>query len=148
MKIVIVYASNSGSNYISAQIINEILLDSGHEVKVVKAAVADVQDIKDANLVVCGSPSWDVNGKEGQPQEYMTEFLTKLSKDDIQGKNFALYGCGDKSYLHFCGAVDEMEKMIKEKGGVVAKEPLKVDSFYFDMDASTKLVSVWAQNLF
>jgi len=147
MKIIIFYASNSGSTYLTGQIIQEVLENADNEVILKHARHSVPQDLKDFEFVIFGSPSWKVEGKEGQPHEFMQEFLGKLSAGDLEGKNIAFYGCGDRSYLHFCGAVDEMEKLLADKNIEKVGESLKIDSFFFDLDKNISDIRAWAENL-
>ena len=90
MKIIIFYASNSGSTYLTGQIIQEVLENADNEVILKHARHSVPQDLKDFEFVIFGSPSWKVEGKEGQPHEFMQEFLGKLSAGDLEGKNIGL----------------------------------------------------------
>ncbi len=145
MKIAIIYASNAGSNYIVGQTIGEILEKNGHEVTIKKAKDSEASDIVEKDLVILGSPSWYVNEKEGQPHEYILEFMSKL--ENLNGAKFAFFGCGDKSYLQYCGAVDEMEKIMSEKNIVKYCESLKIDHFFFDMDKNILIAKEWAEKI-
>ncbi len=147
MKALIAYASNSGSTYLTSLIIQEVLLAHSPQIHVKKAIEVGALDVLDYSLILLGSPSWGVDGKEGQPQETMSELLTRLKSANLAGKHFALFGCGDSSYLSFCGAVDVLEDFVKEVKGVQLVPSLRLDSFYFDLEKNKQLTDAWARQL-
>lgn len=145
MKVTIIYASNAGSNFVVGQILKEELEKNGHEVMLKKAQDSSEVDIKDRDLVILGSPSWYVNEKEGQPHEFMLEFMGKLG--NLNGQKFAFYGCGDKSYLQYCGAVDEMEKIMEEKGASRLYDSLRINHFFFNLEKNIEQTREWAKKI-
>lgn len=147
MKTLIIYASNSGSTYLAGQAIQETLTNNGNDVVLKHAKDSMPNDLIDCDLVIFGSPSWKVNNLEGQPHEFILELLSKLTSAELSGKNVAFYGCGDRAYLRFCGAVDEMEKMLSDKNITKVSESLKIDSFYFDLDNNIEKIRAWAGSL-
>lgn len=142
MNLLIVYASNSGSTYLVAKQLQKKL---NSDLK--KATDTNPDDFNGYDLILLGSPSWDVNNKEGQPLESMLSLMDSLQDTDLKGKKFAVFGCGDSSYLNFCGAVNEMEKFILSTGGTLITDSLKIDSYYFDLDNNVKKVEIWADEL-
>ena len=66
---------------------------------------------------------------------------------EVADKSFAVFGCGDKSYLHFCGAVDELEGFVAQVKGKTASESLKIDGFFFDLEGNTEKIESWAAGL-
>ena len=67
MKILIVYATNSGGTQLAAQIVQETLVKHSltAELKEVRDTSAD--EFEGYDLVILSSPSWDYEGLEGQP---------------------------------------------------------------------------------
>lgn len=147
MKILIVYATNSGSTYEAGTIISGVLIEAGHSVTMQKAVESAPADLKKYDLVLFGSPSWKVNGQEGQTQETMQDFLEKCRGKISPGFKFAAFGCGDPDFTFFCQAVDTMAKFFKDQGGVLVHEPLKIDSFYFHLKENSKRAEQWAEQL-
>ncbi len=145
MKVAIIYASNAGSNFVVGKIIKEELEKNGHEVSFKKAQDSNEQDMVEKDLVILGSPSWYVNEKEGQPHEFMLEFMGKLSY--LNGQKFAFYGCGDRSYLQYCGAVDEMEKIMGEKNVSKYCESLRINHFFFHLEENIEQAREWAKKI-
>lgn len=147
VNILIAYASNSGSTYLTSKIIKETLENKSHKVDIKKAIDTDPTDLSNYEVVLLGSPSWEVNHKEGQPHETMLELMDKLRTTDLSKRDFALFGCGDSTYLTFCGAVTHLEDFVKEVNGTTVVPSLRIDSFYFELDKNTELIKQWAEQL-
>jgi len=146
MNVLIVYASNSGSNYHVANIIANILIKK-HSVLLKNASEVDIADIEKAKLVIMGSPSWMVQGEEGMPHEDILHIIQALYDAKYPYKKFALFGCGDKRYTFFCGAIDHMKKFVKDIGAKEAIHSLKIDGFYFRIEESVREIELWSKKL-
>lgn len=147
MKILIVYATNSGSTYEVGTIISGVLTPVGHAVVMQKAAESAPANLKKYDAVLFGSPSWKVESLEGQIQETMQEFLERCKWRVPKGLRFAVFGCGDPDFTFFCQAVDTMAQFFKDQGGVLVHEPLKIDSFFFHLEENSKQARQWAEQL-
>jgi flavodoxin I len=147
MNILIVYASNSGGTYLTAKQIAEFLESQGDNVTLLKAADTSIGDFDGKTLVLMGTNTWDILFKEGQPHEAMSALLQRLDGQDFTGKLFAFFGCGDKSYLHFCQAVDTVKAFIESRYGVNVLEPLKIDGYFFSQDKNKELIETWSDEL-
>jgi len=146
MKIIVVYATNTGNTYLTAQVITQ-MLDSGHQVTMVNADDADPKTLADYDLILLGSSSWDWQGKEGHPLRAMMGFLEKAQDLNLSGKSFALFGCGDTDFRLFCGAVDHLEDFVNKSNGKLVCEPLKIDKLYVDILAKLEKVKAWGKGL-
>lgn len=146
MNILIVYASNSGSTFQVAEII-EFELAKKHHVVVQTAAQTLAEELHKYDLVILGSPSWSVEGNEGYPAEPMLALLRGAMNTKFVHKKFALFGCGDTSYTYFCGAVDWLEKFVDDVRGDRVVESLRVDGFYFDLKNAKRKAGEWARTL-
>ena len=91
-------------------------------------------------LVVLGSPTYGDDPCE--VQEDFEPVLDALPDTGIGGKRVAVFGCGDSSYTHFCGAVDMIVERVKECGGELIGEPLRVDDPH---DSDPDVVRRWAK---
>ncbi len=61
-------------------------------------------------------------------QEDFELFYNDLSGDlSLNGKRFAVFGCGDSSYPHFCGAVDAIEDRLNKLGATLVCDSLRID---------------------
>lgn len=129
-----------------ADLIAAALKEAGHEVDVITVDSIGKEQLAVFDAWVVGSPSWEDAGKDGQPLPEMTTLLTTLTKEDITNKKIALFGLGDTSYPHFCGAVDVMKSYLDALGVTLVGEPLKIDKYYADPQNESKAVE-WAKAL-
>lgn len=149
MNILIAYATNSGNTYYVAERIAASLAKRGH------AAVAiSVGDINPATLsgyevVVLGSCTWEKRKsagerEEGSLQAQMEAFIAKVNGSDLAGRKCAVFGLGDSEYTYYCRAVDFLEEFVKNAGGTLVVESLRVDSYPQAHDAE---IDAWADKL-
>ncbi len=142
-KALIVYGSTTGNTEIVAEQIVEILKDKGVEVtlkNVVDATVAELG--KEYDLTVLGSSTW---GEEDiEFQEDFAQFFEDMDKAELKDKKVAIFGCGDSSYEHFCGAVDELEGKMESLGAKVVGDSLRIDG---DPSDSSSDVDDWAAEI-
>jgi flavodoxin I len=147
MNIRIIYATNSGATMTAAQSVNDTFVTKGQHVSMVEARLATIDDFKSPQVIVLGSPSWDFDGKEGMPHEDFLTLIDKVKTVKIPEKPFAVFGLGDSTFAHFCGAVDHLEKFVGMVGGKLIVPSLKVDNFFNDMDGNTEKITKWAQQV-
>lgn len=147
MNITLVYATNSGTTMMAAQMVQETLTTSGHTVIVKVARDTKPEDITAAQAVVFGTPSWDFDGKEGMPHQDMMTLMESLKTETFENKPFAVFGLGDSTYKHFCGAVDHLEEFVKTIKGKLVVTSLRIDNFYGDQEGNTDKTTKWAQTL-
>ena len=146
-KIVIVYASNSGSTFLVGEIIADIL-GRKHKIVIQKAVDTRPDDLLKYDIFIFGSPSWSAPGLgEGFPQETMTAFIKSCAGVDLSGKKCAAFGCGDSSYTLFCGAVNQLEKFMADLKGDRLINSLRIDGYFFDRPKNIALVKKWARSL-
>jgi flavodoxin len=146
MNILLIYATNSGSTYSVAKIIEEVLAQK-HTVTLKQAAETNPEELEGYDAVILGSPSWDYQGHQGYPHDSIVDLTTALQTKSFKDKPFAVFGCGDSSYTIFCGAVDHLEKFVHDVEGRHLATPLKIDGFFFDLDTNTQKVEAWAEAL-
>lgn len=144
-RILIAYATNSGGTLTASQFISQKLTEKGFEV-----LLKDIRDVKkeavgEYSLIIFGSPSWDYEGKEGQPHEFFTKFMT--DNPNLKLGRVAVFGLGDTAYIHFCGAVDYLEDFVKKGGGTLAVESLRIDGFFFMQKENEERIGKWVDNL-
>ena len=126
-----------------ADLITGILKTAGHEVLEVTADAASKDTLTTCDALLLGSPSWEDEGKDGQPLPEVRHFVETLTSSDLANKKIAIFGLGDTSYPHFCGAVDVLEALLKEKSASVALPSLRIDRHYSSPDNEAK-VKEWA----
>jgi len=148
MKILIVFATYSGSTRIVGDII-KTALKQDNEVASSSVFDFDPAGFNDFDFIVLGSNSWFENKEEGQMNSGFHALKEKLKPDSFNGKRFAIYALGDSNLYHntFCKAADHLEKLVREFGGDAVVPPLKVDRFYFDEEGSEPKIIEWADEL-
>lgn len=146
MNILIVYATYSGSTGEAIQLVSAELTKAGHTVTVKTPTEATPQDCTAAEFLLLASPSWDYEGKEGQPHEDFQAFFKALDQTQFSGKPYAVLGLGDTAYPHYCGAVDIFEEFMNARGAKKAVESLRIDKYFSSHDNPQK-VSQWASLL-
>lgn len=147
MRVLLLYATNSGSTQATGEIITTELTKKGHQVAMKQVREGTPQDLETYEAIVLGSPTWDYEGLEGQVHEDYRPFMAKLTGKQLANKKFAVFALGDRSYSIFCGAADQLEKFVKDLGGTLVIDSLRINGFYFDQDNNTRLITEWAGKL-
>ncbi len=147
MNVLLVFATNSGTTMTTAQTINDKLVAAGHQVTMKEARDATPEEFGAPQAVVIGSPSWDFEGHEGMPHEDWLPLMEKLKTMSFENKPFAIFGLGDSSYKHFCGAVDHLEELVKTMKGKLVVPSLRIDKFYSDQTGNMDKINAWADQL-
>lgn len=143
MKVLVVYATLSGSTMAAADLITATIKSAGHEVTTLTADSISADTVSPYEALIIGSPSWEDEGKDGQPLPEVRKFVESLSSASLTGKKIAVFGLGDTSYPHFCGAVDIIEEKLHAIGITPAIPSLKIDRYYSSPDNEPK-VREWA----
>ncbi len=120
-KIIIVYGSTTGNTETLANLISDNITE---DVKVCNVIDVDLEDIRDADLVLFGSSTWGY----GDLQEDFNEFIENFSDDLLSGKDVAVFGCGDQDGFAevFCEATETIKEKALECGANIVTENLKV----------------------
>lgn len=130
----------------AAELVGATLRGAGHEADVVSIEGATKDMVAGHDAIVIASPSWEDEGKDGQPLPEIRIFLEGLTAADLAGKKVAVVGLGDIAYPHFCGAVDVLEARLKELGVTLLTPSLRVDRYYSLPDNEQK-VKDWSTSL-
>lgn len=146
MKCLLVYGTLSGSTMTAAELAAAELRTSGHEVDVVGVEEASHDKLSLYGALIVASPSWEDQGKDGQPLPEIRKFLETVTTEDLKNKKIALMGLGDTSYPHYCGAIDVMEEMLKKISITPAVTSLRVDRYY-SLRENEDYVKIWAAGL-
>jgi flavodoxin len=146
MNILLLFATNSGSTMDATSLVKNLLETAGHTVTLKNPKESSFDELTKTDCIVIASPSWDYEGKEGQPHEDFDALLKELEGKSLEGKSFAILGLGDSSYTHFCGAVDIFESMVQGAKGKLIVSSLRVDRFYQKRE-NPDLVKSWAEQL-
>ena len=136
----IVYGSTTGNTEIVAEQISDVLKEKDIEVTMKNVVDAKVEELGNGyDLTLLGSSTW--GDDEVEFQEDFEPFFEELDKAQLKEKKVAIFGCGDSSYEHFCGAVDLLEEKMEDLGVKMIGEPLRIDG---DPEDSSSDITDWA----
>lgn len=123
----IIYGSTTGNTEFTAETIEEYLSNNAYDVTMMNVSDTTVQVFNDAyDLYLLGCSTWGED--EIELQEDFEPFYENMNGSlSLDGKNMAVFGCGDSSYTYFCGAVDAIEERVGKLGGRVVCESLRID---------------------
>ena len=142
-KALIAFGSTTGNTAEVADWIAASLGGKGIEAKTEDCAAAGVSGLcANYDLVVLGCPTY--GDDEIEIQEDFLPLLDDLEQAGIEGKKVAVFGCGDDSYFHFCGAVDEIEKRVRQCGGELIVASLKINDPHADRKAE---ILAWSERI-
>jgi flavodoxin I len=147
MNILLVYATNSGTTMMAAQTVNDTLIKKGHQVTMKEARMTTVEDFTASHAVIFGSPSWEFEGRDGMPHEDIMALIEKLKTTTLEGKPFAVFGLGDSTFPHFCGAVTHLEEFVMSVKGKLVVPSLKIDKFFNDQTGNMDKITKWAESV-
>lgn len=137
-KALIVFGSTTGNTEGVADDIGKILNKNGIPTQIKNAADVSPAGLADGyDAVIMGCSTW---GEEDiELQDDFVEIYENMDKVGLSGKKVAVFGCGDSSYTHFCGAVDVIEQKAEALGAKII-----VGSFKIDGDPEASEVEAWA----
>jgi flavodoxin I len=152
----IVYGSTSGNTAYLANFVEAGLLKSGYEV--MRKDVREVQfdELKNYELLVFGSSTWDgakkdgLSGKDqnqniqGNLQVDMKKFVESLSSYDFSQQAVAVYGVGHYSYTFTCNAANVLEEFVNSHNGRLVIESFRVTDV---VDLSEDAIEQWASEI-
>ncbi len=123
-KVLLVYASMTGNTEEQANLVEQGVTSEGVSVDKKDVVDVDFSTVQEYDAILFGAYTW---GDGALPDEFL-DLYDEIEAGDLSGKTFGIFGTGDTSYAIFCGAVDILEDLIKEKGGKLALEGLKVEN--------------------
>ncbi len=115
----VIYWSQTGNTKKMAELIAKGIEENGKKAEIVELSNISVDDLKDEEIIILGSPA---SGTE-ELEETQVEPFVKSLEGNIQGKKVALFGSwgwGDGDYLN------DLEERIKSYGGQLIGESLSV----------------------
>ena len=122
-KVLLVYATMSGNTEAMADLIEKGLKEAGASVDRHEAMDIDAELLHDYSHILLGAYTW---GDGDLPDDFI-DLYEEMEELDLPGKAFAVFGSGDTSYEHFCGAVDLIEEKVKELGGDIVLPSIKIE---------------------
>ena len=136
----IVYGSTTGNTEFVAGVAERVLSDAGAVVRKMDASDAQPAGLcKEYDLVLFGCSTWGDDSVE--LQDDFIPLFESFDSIDAKGKTVAVFGCGDSSYTHFCGAVDAIAQRLGELGAEVL-DTLKIDG---DPQAEKEEIESWVK---
>ncbi|KHK02131.1 flavodoxin [Desulfovibrio sp. TomC] len=125
-KALVVFGSTTGNTESVAGYVARTLQSEGMLVDVHDAATVSADGLAEGyDLVLFGCSTW--GDDEIELQENFVPLYDALEKAGLEGRAVAVFGCGDSSYTHFCGAVDAIAEKAEQLGAKVVGLPLKID---------------------
>lgn len=141
-KALVVYGSTTGNTETVAEYVTKTLEDEGMLVDLKNVTDVSISNLGDGyDLVLFGSSTW--GDDEIELQEDFQSLYDDLDQSNLTGKKVAVFGCGDSSYTHFCGAVDAIEEKVGQLGANLLVSPLKIDG-----DPEKEEAVSWAREVF
>lgn len=116
----IIYWSGTGNTEKMAQLIDQGVTGEGEASKLIIVSAANIEDVKDADILVLGSPSM---GSEVIEESEMEPFVESI-KEVVKGKAVALfgsYGWGDGEWMR------NWEERMEGYGASIIKDSLIVN---------------------
>ncbi len=159
MDILIVYGTYSGGTFEVAKEVERILKEKGHKTTVQSIIGTSLtgeyeflandllEQMKSQDLVILGSCTWFEDGVEGQMHSGFRSFEKKIADKSFSDMKFGAYGLGDTNYIHFCGAVDHLEKLVTDRQGNLVTPSLRIDRYHANSKKVTENVKVWVNKL-
>ena len=139
----IVFGSTTGNTESTAHTIAKAMAAQNIDTTVKDVTSIEKSEFGDPyDLFVLGSSTW--GDDEIELQEDFAEFYENMDGLDLNGKKIAVFGCGDSSYTHFCGAVDAIEEKAGNLGAELVASGLRIDGD--PEDAEDEIVE-WAQSV-
>ncbi|MFI3210470.1 MAG: flavodoxin domain-containing protein [Peptostreptococcaceae bacterium] len=133
-KVSIIYATMTGNTEEIAGMIKDEL--NGFDVNVINVSNATDEDVTGADLVLFGSSTWGY----GDVNDEFVGYYDNMSKELLEGKEFAVFGCGDSIGFSdvFCHGAEAINDKAIECGGVQKAETLKIDFYESDKEEMVK----------
>jgi flavodoxin short chain len=124
-RILILFGSLTGHTKMVATMVAKTLQKQGKEVELVNCMGFNDYDLSKYSFLIMGSSTWD----EGKLQMHFEEYLDKLleHKPKLSGKKFAVFGCGDSTYVHFGEGLNILEQGLTGLGAEKMLDKLLVD---------------------
>lgn len=137
----IVFGSTTGNTESVADDICKILNKNGIPTTIRNAADIAPGGLADGyDTVLMGCSTW--GDEDIELQDDFVDIYENMEKVGLAGKKVAVFGCGDSSYTHFCGAVDVIEKKAESLGARIIVGALKIDG-----DPDSNAVEAWAREV-
>ena len=122
-KVLVAYASLTGNTEEMAELIAEGIRQGGGEAVLKSVTDCNAVEINAYEGVLLGAYTW---GDGELPDEFL-DFYEELDDLDLSAQKTAAFGSGDTGYDIYCGAVDQIEEKLKERGAQILQDSLKIE---------------------
>ncbi|WP_419785963.1 flavodoxin [Pseudodesulfovibrio sp.] len=140
-KALIVFGSTTGNTESVSDEIAKVLKNKGHDVEIRNASGVTVENLADGfDAVLLGSSTW--GDEDIEFQDDFVPIYENLEQAGLKGHKVGVFGCGDSSYTHFCGAVDALEEKAESLGAEIMGDSLRIDG-----DPDTGEITAWAESI-
>jgi len=147
MKVLILFATNSGATFFAASEVSSVCQEKHHDVTLKSVAEAQPEILTTFDLVFLGSNTWNYNNLEGQVHTLFTDFFQKCQGRKFPNTRFAVFGLGDASYTQLAASTDHLRQFVTDHKGVLVGSPIKIDRFYEDRKAKEALIRKWTEHV-
>ena len=144
MKVLIAFGTLTGNSETVAKYLYENLVSVENiELKLQDQIDTQIKELNNFDLVILVASTWG----EGEANPITEDFIMRLNTEyqSNDTTHFALLGLGDSSYEFFCGVVDQLEKLLLEKGALIYNPKLKLDGLPEGENLDRALL--WAKNI-
>ena len=142
-KAIIVYGSETGNTESIAKKAGELLVSAGVETEVVSAAGVKAEGLcAGRDLALFGCSAWGTD--EVELQGDFNELFEKFDSIGASGVKCACFASGDRSFEHFCGAVDGIGRKLEELGANIVAEGLRCEGDASDNESE---IASWVDEI-
>ena len=143
MQVKILYTSLTGNTQEAVDVLSDALENIDAEVVAFDAddGIAADEFFSDGDAYVLAS----YTDGEGELPDGVLDLADDLADIDLNGLPVAVLGTGDTSYEYFCGAVDELEKLVQQAGGQLIAPSVKIEMA--PDDAACDAIAQFAQTV-
>jgi len=142
-KILIIFSTVGGNTEMVVDKVASVWKEGGLEVTLVRAELANLAEIKNFDLTVLASPTYN----QGTLEAYFQKFMVGFEKTDFRGLKFAVIGLGDNHYYpeYLTEAAGILEDGVKATGGELLVPALRIGSL--PVKFLDTLVKKWAEKV-
>jgi len=149
-QVIILYGTLTGNTQVLAEYLAEELKKNSSNRHITCQNVAEISvdffaNLASTDLILFGSSTWDDGAYPIDTRNFITEL--KKSPPKLNKIPFATFGCGDSSYgIYYCLAVDNLEQLLTNWGGLKIADGLKIDG-YPEMTDAKLATNIWLEKI-
>jgi flavodoxin len=142
-KVLIIFSTVGGGTELVVNTVTNQLTKNSHEVVSIRADLAKVDIIKQYDLVILASPTYN----QGTLDDHFKRFAKDFSSQDFSNQKFAVIGLGDTKYYteYLTESATILEELIKKTNGQIKIPSLRIG--VSPIKVLNTLVVRWAEKL-